>query len=669
MNTLVELRDRFRTALASLDADAGRFAELVLPSQDARFGDYQANCAMPLGKQLGQSPREIAQQLAHALDLADMCEPPEIAGPGFINLRLKNDWLVQQLQSIAQLQAIAGDQAQLGIAPVGDPKTYVLDYSAPNVAKPMHVGHIRSTVIGDALCRVLRFLGHKVISDNHIGDWGTQFGMIIYGYKHFVSEQALAAEPVAEMSRLYRLVNQLVEYHDTVNNKIPELEQQIVGHAVQLEQMDDATIPEDPQEQKKVDKRLRQAETQLADVRKTLDGLRKKVLVVDEDPQLAKLATEHANIGAAVLAETAALHTGDPTNRALWERFLPPCLAEIEATYDRLGVSFDHTLGESFYVDRLAAVVAELKETGLARESDGAMCVFLDGHDTPLIVQKKDGAFLYATTDLATVEYRLRSWSPDAILYVVDHRQSMYFEQLFATVGLWGCCVTERGNVELRHVSFGTVLGEDGRPYKTRSGSSVGLTGLLDEAVERAYQIVSENDDARPEPLLGDSDRREVAERVGIGAIKYADLAHNRTSDYVFSYAKMLAMTGNTAAYMQYSYARVRSIFSRGDVEAESLRDGRATLVLDHPSERALALAILQLSETLTRVVEDYRPNHLTTYLFDLASKYSEFFEHCPVLKAESDQLRTSRLLLCDLTARTIARGLNLLGIEVVERM
>ncbi|MCH7751559.1 MAG: arginine--tRNA ligase, partial [Planctomycetes bacterium] len=252
---------------------------------------------------------------------------------------------------------------------------------------------------------------------------------------------------------------------------------------------------------------------------------------------------------------------------------------------------------------------------------------------------------------------------------VLAPRPSLHFGKLFAPVRLSVGSVTEKGSVELRHIAFGTVLGEDGRPYKTRTGSAVGLTGLLDEAVERAYQIVSENDDARPEPLLSESDRREVAKRVGIGAIKYADLAHNRTSDYVFSYDKMLAMTGNTAAYMQYSYARVRSIFSRGDVEAESLRDGNVKLILDHPSERALALAILQLSETLTRVVEDYRPNHLTTYLFDLASKYSEFFEHCPVLKAESDQLRTSRLLLCDLTARTIARGLNLLGIEVVERM
>ena len=508
------------------------------------------------------------------------------------------------------------------------------------------------------------FWATKSISDNHIGDWGTQFGMIIYGYKHFVDEQALAAEPVAELSRLYKLVNQLVEYHDTIKNKIPALEQQIVGHAVNLEHMHDATIPEDPKEQKQVDKRLRQAETQLADVRKKLDILRKQVLVVDQDPHLSKLAAAHTDIGTAVLAETAALHAGDPTNRELWERFLPPCLAEIDATYDRLGVSFDHTLGESFYEDRLAGVVAELTEKSLVRESDGAMCVFLEGYDAPLIVQKKDGAFLYATTDLATVEYRMREWSPDAIIYVVDHRQSLHFEQLFATVRLWGY-----EDIELRHVSFGTVLGEDGRPYRTRSGSAVGLTGLLDEAVERAFTIVSENDDARPEPLLSETERHTVAERIGIGAIKYADLAHNRTSDYVFSYDKMLAMTGNTAAYMQYSYARVRSIFSKGGVEAESLRDGRTTLILDHPAERALALAILQLSESLTRVVEDYRPNHLTAYLFDLASRYSEFFEHCLVLKAESDQLRTSRLLLCDLTARTIARGLNLLGIEVVERM
>jgi arginyl-tRNA synthetase len=290
-----------------------------------------------------------------------------------------------------------------------------------------------------------------------------------------------------------------------------------------------------------------------------------------------------------------------------------------------------------------------------------------------MIVQKQDGAFLYATTDLATIQYRKQHWQPDAILYVVDHRQSLHFEQLFAVARLWGY-----GDVELQHVAFGTVLGEDGRPFKTREGTAVGLVSLLDEAVERAYRIVCENDDARPQPLLSDDDRRTVAERIGIGAIKYADLAHNRTSDYVFSYDKMLAMTGNTAAYMQYSYARVRSIFEKAEVSGLRFQVSESTdtrhptpdtFLLTSPEERALALALLQFSEALARVAADYRPNFLTGYLFDLASRYSEFFEHCPVLKAESDELRISRLALCDLTARTLQRGLNLLGIETVERM
>ena len=658
MNVLEELRCRFRTALSELDDGAERFAEMVLTSQDAKFGDYQANCAMPLGKQLGQPPREIAQQLIDKLDLSDLCKPPEIAGPGFINLRLKDDWLIDQLQRCST------DPERLAVASSEPQRTFVIDFSSPNVAKPMHVGHIRSTVIGDALCRVLRFLGHRVISDNHIGDWGTQFGMIIYGYKHFVDQQALAADTVAELSRLYRLVNRLVEYHETVGAKIPTLERHVIQHANEIEMMVDATIPEEASQQKKARKRLKQAEQQLADSRKSLDELRKKVLMIDQDPELSALAAEHRDIGTAVLAETAALHAGDETNRQLWERFLPACRSEMEQTYERLGVAFDHTLGESYYEDRLSGVVEDLKQKQLARESDGAICVFLDGYDAPFIVQKQDGAFLYATTDLATIEYRREEWSPDAIVYVVDHRQSLHFEQLFATARLWGY-----EDIELTHVSFGTVLGEDGRPYKTRSGTAVGLTGLLDEAEERALQVVSANDDARPEPMLSSDDRQQVAERIGIGAIKYADLAHNRTSDYVFSYDKMLAMTGNTAAYMQYSYARVRSIFGKGGVEPATLRDGSTPLILSEPAERALGLAILRFSEALNRVAEDYRPNHLTAYLFELASRYSEFFEHCPVLKAETEELLNSRLLLCDLTARTIAKGLELLGIEVVERM
>jgi arginyl-tRNA synthetase len=658
MNILAELRHRFRTALTTLDPSAGQFAEMVLPSQDAKFGDYQANCAMPLGKQLGKPPREIAQQLIASLDLTDICETPEIAGPGFINLRLKNDFV------LAQLKAMLTDTEHLGVTPSAEPRTMVLDYSAPNVAKPMHVGHIRSTVIGSALYRVLKELGHRVISDNHIGDWGTQFGMIIYGYKHFVDEAALAKEQVTELSRLYRLVNQLVEYHETKSHKLPAVEKQIVDEAHRLDNLQDGTEYEDPKKRKDHHKKVQQAETQLSSLRVALADLRKKLAAVDNDPVLSKLATAHSDIGSAVLAETAKLHAGDKTNRELWERFLPACLEANDRIYRRLKVTFDHTLGESFYEDRLAGVVADLTKHGLVKESDGAKCVFLAGIDAPFIVQKKDGAFLYATTDLATIQYRMETWSPDAILYVVDHRQSLHFEQLFATARLWGF-----DEVELEHISFGTVLGEDGKPYKTRSGTAVGLDGLLDEAVERAHAIVCANDDARDEPLLSAEERLQVAERVGIGAIKYADLAHNRTSDYVFSYDKMLAMQGNTAAYMQYSYARVRSIFAKGNIDPATIRSQVSSLQLDQPAERSLALALVQLLEALERVAGDYRPNHLTAYLFDLASKYSSFFENCHVLKAENDEIRTSRLLLCDLTARTIAHGLELLGIEVVERM
>ncbi len=658
MNLLADLRRRFRIALELLDTGAGEVADMVLPSKDPKFGDYQANCAMPLGKRLGRPPREIAQEIVDRLDVADLCDPPEIAGPGFINLRIKDDWLLKNLSQKVP------DQTQLGVVPTEQPRTFVIDFSSPNVAKPMHVGHIRSTVIGDALCRILRQLGHRVISDNHIGDWGTQFGMIIYGYKNFADDQAFEKDTVGELSRLYKLVNQLVEYHVIREKKIPAIEQQIVELAARLEQMHDATELEDPKDRKKADKRHRQAEGQLVELRATLDSLRNHLSAVENDSLLGPLASEHAQIGSAVLAETAALHAGDQTNQSLWDRFLPACLESIDETYQRLNVTFDHALGESFYHDRLAGVVEDLTERGLVRESEGAKCVFLKDDDAPFIVQKKDGAFLYATTDLATVEYRMSEWTPDAMIYVVDHRQSFHFKQLFETVKLWGY-----GDVQLEHVSFGTVLGEDGRPYKTRSGTAVGLGGLLDEAVERALKIVCENDDARDTPLLSQEQRQTNAERIGIGAIKYADLAHNRTSDYVFSYDKMLAMNGNTAAYMQYSYARVRSIFGKGDIDIDSLRSSGSPLQLTHPSERALALALLQLSETLQRVATDFRPNHLTAYLFELASAYSSFFEHCPVLKAEDAGLRNSRLLLCDLTARTIARGLNLLGIEVVERM
>ncbi len=600
MSILTLLKERFRTALAGLVDDPTELLEQIRRSQDAKFGDYQANMAMSLGKQLRRPPRDVAADIVARLDLADLCETPEIAGPGFINLRLKSDWLVERLAT-----AIGDDR--LGIEPARNARTYIVDYSAPNVAKPMHVGHIRSTVIGDALCRVLRFLGHSAISDNHIGDWGTQFGMILYGYKHFLDKDAYGRNPVEELARQYRLVRQLMDYQT-------------------------------PKEEPSADK---------------------------EYAKLAQLSAENPDIGAAVLAETAKLHAGDAENRRLWKEFLPFCKDEINRMYGRLGVTFDHALGESFYEDRLAGIVDELLERGIARVSDGAVCIFLDGQKTPMLVRKKDGAFLYGTTDLATIRYRMETWRPDAILYVVDHRQSLHFQQLFAAAKLLGY-----DNIELQHVSFGTVLGDDGRPFKTRSGDTVGLESLLDEAVRRALEIVASNDDAKPNGAeLAPEERQRVAESVGIAALKYADLSQNRTSDYVFSYDKMLAMNGNTATYMQYAYARVRSIFARGGVDADGLRVSGATISLDSPAERALALELLRFSESLDMTVADYRPNQLTAYLYDLANRYSTFFEQCHVLRAESEVLRQSRLLLCDLTARTIQKGLELLGINVVERM
>ncbi len=543
-----------------------------------QFGDYQANLAMPLAKQLRKSPQEVARTLLDRVKLDDLCQSVNVAGPGFINLRLHDRWLAEEL-------AHAVVDPRLGVPQVAEPRTCVVDYSAPNIAKPMHVGHIRSTVIGDCLCRMLRFVGHRVISDNHIGDWGTQFGMLIYGWRHFADPIAYQRDPLAELGRIYRHVNQLAE----------------------------------------------------------------------QDPQVAQK----------VLEETARLHAGDPENVALWREFVPRCLAELDALYRRLGVQFDYTLGESFYHDRLPDLVDELLQRGIARESEGAICIFLDGFEAPMIIRKKDGAFLYATTDLATLVYRVNTWHPDCILYVVDHRQSLHFRQLFTAANLLGYKA-----LQLEHVSFGTILGEDGRPFRTRAGDTVALEDLLEEAVRRAREVVDANDDAKPDgPELSEVDRARVAEVVGIGALKYADLSQNRTSDYVFSFDKMLAMTGNTGTYMQYAYARVRSIFAKAGLNADSLRQEGAAILLTTPEERALALELTRFDEAIELALTDWRPNQLTAYLFDLANKYSAFYENCPVLKAESPALRQSRLLLCDLTARTIQKGLELLGIGVVEKM
>ena len=655
MSILPELESRFRTALTALDVDPEPLLGMIRRSQDPKFGDYQANFAMPLGKQLGKPPRDVAGEIVSKLDTEGFCDAPEVAGPGFINLRVRDDWIIDRLASAV------GDE-RLGVPAAVQARTYVVDFSAPNVAKPMHVGHIRSTSIGDALARTLKFAGHKVVTDNHIGDWGTQFGMIIYGYRNFCDAEAYQSDPVHELARLYRLVRQLMDYHDG-KAKLDTLAAKLTEAEERLEETLAST--EDQKLEKKTKKLINKQRKDVEEGRENLKSLRAKIAEIDESPVLSKLAAEHPGISQAVLEETAKLHADDEENVRLWKEFLPPCLKVLDETYERLGVTFDHTLGESFYHTGLAPIVDELIEKGVARESDGAICVFLEGQNVPMIIRKKDGAFLYATTDLATLRYRMKEWNPDAVLYVVDFRQSMHFEHLFATARLMGMADTE-----LKHISFGTVLGTDGKPFKTRAGDAVGLESLLDEAVARAAKVVEENDEAKPKgPELSAEQRAQIAKTVGIAALKYADLSQNRESDYVFDYGKMLAMNGNTATYMQYAYARVRSIFAKGDVDIEALRAEKPQIFVDTPAERALALELLRFSEAVDLCLKDYRPNQLTSYLFDLANCYSTFFENCPVLKAATSELRQSRLILCDLTARTIQKGLELLGIDVVEKM
>ncbi len=609
VNLRSALRRSFRHALEGLAADGAvalgpdeidGLLEQVRETADAKFGDYSGTMAMALAKKAGKKPREVAveigERLAAAPGFAELFEPPgDPVGPGFINVRVKD-------AAIASLVARAVADDRLGVTAVDEPQTVVVDFSSPNVAKPMHVGHIRSTVIGDAVARILRFRGHCVITDNHLGDWGTQFGMILWGWKHCRDAAAFAADPTAELGRLYRLV------------------------------------------------------------RKVADARHEELAA---DPVAAALAAKHPDAAREVLAETAKLHEGDPENRRLWEEFMPVCRGEIDRIYARLHVAFDHTLGESFFQPMLAATVDDLAAQGLARESRGAMGVFLRGDEAPpLLIRKADGAFLYATTDLATIRWRLEHWKPDRILYVVDHRQSEHFEQVFEAARRWGLPGIE--HVDLVHVAFGTVLGEDGKPFKTRAGDTVGLEALLDEGVERAAAVVGSGDEGRA-GMTAD-DRRHVAETVGIGAIKYADLSQNRTTDYVFSFDKMLQLTGNTAAYMQYAVARVEGIFTKGGVDREALRRHCHGVLLSDPKERALALELLRFGEALEDVEADARPNVLTAWLYDLAGCYSTFYDSLSVLKAEGPE-RDSRLALCDLTGRVLRKGLDLLGIGTVEKM
>ncbi len=672
MNVLKIVAARFGKALEALGIDPAPYLDLIRPSQDPKFGDFQANLAMPLGKKLGRAPRDVAAEIVEKLDWADLLETPEIAGPGFINLRVKNERLAEFLR------AEAVDE-RLGVEKTANPRRVVLDYSAPNVAKPLHVGHIRSTMIGNSLARTLRFLGHDVVADNHLGDWGTQFGMIIYGFRNFLDRAAYEANPVEELARLYRLTRQLVDYR-AAKKELPTAQTQLAeakaaldaqkAVAAEAKTRDDAEKSKESKDALKKANKERDRLAKLVDAaQEKLDGAAAKIAGIESDARLAELAAGRETIGDDVLIETSKLHHGDEENLKLWREFMPRCLADVEKIYERLDVKFDETLGESFYNDRLAPLVEKLKVLGVARETEGAIGVFLPGDDVPMLIQKRDGAFLYATTDLATLEYRRDRFRPDAILYVVDFRQSRHFEQLFAAAKF-----IDMEGVELAHVKFGTVLGDDGRPFRTRAGDTVGLKSLLDEAERRAALILEANDANRPaDERFSEEEKRETARRVGIGALVYADLSQNRESDYVFNYDKMLAMNGNTATYMQYAFARVRSIFVKGGVDVAALRrefaDGTRTPKLDAPEERALALELTKFEAALENVVRDYRPNQLTAYLYELANRYSAFFEKCPVLKAEDADVKANRLFLCDLTARTIQKGLELLGIQTVERM
>ncbi len=651
MNALAELKLRFSKSLANFVDEPAELLSMIRPATDTKFGDYQANCAMVLGNRIGKPPREIAAELVKSVSLEDICDKVEIAGPGFINLTLADSWLQQRI-----IAAVA--DPRLGVDLTKARRKFAVDYSSPNVAKPMHVGHIRSTVIGDALAKILLFVGHEVISDNHLGDWGTQFGMIIYGYKHFVDAPAYQRGPVAELGRIYKLVRRLIDFH-AANEKIPVAVDLLAKQEAAWQRIQAQPASGDKKTEKQQQKDLSALEIKIAEQRDLINELREKIASVEQDPKLNQIAHDHSDIGNAVQLETAALHAGDPGNKKLWNEFLPFCRDDIQKIYRRLNIKFDFELGESFYHDQLAAVVEDLEAKGFARTSDGAVCVFLDNYDTPMIIQKKDGAFLYATTDLATIKYRLEQWQVDAVLYVVDHRQQQHFEKLFDAAKLWGY-----SHAELTHVSFGTVLGDDGRPFKTRSGDTVGLEDLLDEAESRALAIATEQN-----PNLSAAEQRNISQVVGIGALKYADLAQNRASDYKFSYDKMLALRGNTATSLQYTYARVQGIIRKLDVDIEQLRRQPAAIEFATDIERQLAVKLVRFGEALDEVLVEYKPNILCNYLFELTQTFFQFYDQCSVKDAETEALKCSRLQLCDLTARTIKTGLSLLGIGVLDQM
>jgi len=570
-------------ALAKLGAPDG-FVAQVTPAKDLRFGDYQTNAAMLLSKALKRNPREIATEIVESIDGAGLFGKPEIAGPGFINFRLDGD--AYGGRALAMLA-----DPKLGVPPAAEAKRIVIDFSAPNVAKPMHIGHIRSTIIGDCLARVARFLGHEVISDNHIGDWGTQFGMILYGWKHLLDRGALEREPVEELVRVYKEVNRLQKEDDT-----------------------------------------------LRDVCK---------------------------------AELVKLQAGDAENLAIWESCVEMSKTGLKKIYAKLDIEFDCWLGESFYNDALAPLVDELIDKGIAIESDGAIAVFSDGSlepkddpflsqrdgewvAQPFLIRKADGGFGYATSDLATIDYRAGELSADEAWYVVGSPQQLHFDQLFATAARRG---VEMG---LEFIPFGSILGKDRKMLRTREGETVQLADVLAESVQRAAAIVEEKSGGLP---LGE--REEIARLIGIGAVKYSELSQHRLTDYIFDWDTMLALKGNTAPYLINAYVRTRAIFRKLDGLEVSFDQ---PIEISDPGERALAAKLAQFAEVVPEVLDDFRPNALAQYLYELASQYHRFYEACPVLSSEG-VTRQTRISLCELTSRVLKTGLGLMGIAVPERM
>ncbi len=537
---------------------------------DPRFGDYQANVALVLGKQRGENPRALAEKIVAHLDVEDFCEPPAVAGAGFINFTLRQAAVEKQTLEILR-------DERLGVAETESPRRIVIDFGSPNVAKPMHVGHIRSTALGDALARVAKFLGNEVIRDNHVGDWGTQFGMVIWGWKNLLDRPALQRDPLAEIVRIYKETNERAS----------------------------------------------------------------------KDPEVREACRQ----------ELVKLQAGDKENKDIWNECVAFSMEDFERVYRLLNVRYDLQCGESFYNDRLPGVVDRLLKAGIAEISEGAVVVFFRDDpelaDKPLIIRKRDGGFNYATTDVATIDYRVNELKADAIWYVVGAPQTLHFKQIFAVARREGY------TTDLRHIIFGSVLGDDRKLMKTRSGENVPLRELLEEGCRRARKIIDEKN-----PELSEDEKNDIAEKIGIGAVKYADLSQYRTTDYVFSWDKMLSLHGNTAPYLQNAYVRICSIFRKAGEAAPKIDK----LILTEPAEIDLAKRVCQFAEMVPQVLNGFRPNILANYLFELANSFHAFYEACPVLKSE-EPARSSRLALCDLTARVLQHGLDLLGIKVPERM